>query len=216
MQRPLGSVSKQATPKKKSGRRRFVLFALVLAGSGFATAHIVHGSGAKHSANRHHQHSSSCRLRREPGSRRTREICLRKARRIAHIRYMRSDPLHLYAASLTPVLGKTLAAFDGAATSVGNAGFDNVDSVCGSYGTQISILQSMADGVPHPGPWYRPVSNVHRSLLGIYHDMAGALLACQTGAENQDSSVVAVAAGDIQLADEHLRQLDGYVLSLSH
>lgn len=211
MQYPLGSVPKPPAPPKKSGRRRVLLLVVVLAGLVFGTVHIVYGSGAKSPA-RHHPRRTACattRLHHHVA----RVTCAASHRR--KTRHVHRTALQSYAHGLVAVLRRTRAAFDGAAAAVGNAGPDSVDSVCNSYGTQITILESMADGVPHPGAWYQSVSSLHRNLLGLYHDILGGLQDCQTGAENGDFGTVGVATSDIQNADVSLRQLDDYVVRVA-
>jgi hypothetical protein len=133
-----------------------------------------------------------------------------------HLRLTAASALHSYAVHLVPVLKRTRAAFDGATAATQATDLDTLDSVCGSYGTQITILSEEADGVPHPGPWYQPVSELHHNLLGLFHDMLGALQVCQTASENGDYDTVAVARADIASAAQRMHSTDDYAVWLSH
>ncbi len=71
--------------------------------------------------------------------------------------------------------------------------------------TRIGILESQADGVPHPYMWYHPVGLLHHRVMGVYHRMRGSLLACQN-ALSADGNVSA-AVSDISDANTRMHRL---------
>jgi hypothetical protein len=195
-------------PKKKRSGRKLLFFVVAVVALAFGWVHIVHGSSGKSKPK--HTTTVTC----TKPSKHQKKACHRVAAAATHGR-TRPSAIHVYATHLTAVLGRTRSAFDGASAAVQSTDLGSLDATCGDYGSRITILASEADGVPHPGPWYQPVSKLHHSLLGIYHDMQGALQVCQTASQNADDGAAATARDDIATADQQMRSMDDYVVWLS-
>jgi hypothetical protein len=86
--------------------------------------------------------------------------------------------LHGYARAILPTLSSSVPVFDHAVRDARRAGH-RLTAVCSYYATRIDLLEGRADGVPHPYMWYTPVGLLHHRMLGVYHDMQGALGGCQ-------------------------------------
>lgn len=117
---------------------------------------------------------------------------------------------------LLPIITRSRAVFDQTSFAAASSGLGDLDGVCGLYGARVNILTAQADGVPHPRAWYDPVSGVHRRVMGIFHDMQGALINCVNASDNGDDQAASLAMNDIQTAARHLRNLDDYLKWLSH
>ena len=198
-------MQKRKQPRKRRTGRKLLAFVVALGILAFGWVHIVHGS----SGTKKKHHTASCTAAVHA------RTCVNGARGARGIAAGR-PALPAYARHLTPVLGRARSAFDGAAAAVQETDLNTLDGICGTYGSEIAVLADEADGVPHPGPWYQPVSQFHHTLMGLFHDMEGALQICQTAAENGDDGTVAVARDDIATAAQQMRSTDDYVVSLSH
>jgi hypothetical protein len=196
-----------------------VLVALLAAGA----VHIVHGSSTKSSG---HQRSSRphvavhCARNHVAAHCRRPHHTLRTSHRRAvrihrHRAAPRPSPLHQYAVQLLPIVNRSRAVFDQSSFSSASAGLGDLDGVCGQYGVKVNILTEQVDGVPHPQAWYGPDSVLHRRVLGVYHDMQGALLNCVNAADNGDGQAASLAINDIRHAAAHLRNLDDRLKALS-
>lgn len=207
------------TKRRKSGRGKLLLFVLVAAGLVFGTVHIVHGSSVKSTSHRraHWKAHTVCTVHRTPAGKKLascRRVVVRQ--RIAHHALTPAQrhqvALRKYARGLVPALARARSTFDRTATAMAANGLDAVGNVCNGYGLQLSVLSAVADGVPHPGAWYLPVSRLHYHLMDIFHRMQGATQDCQTASENSDSEAAATALADAQQADSDMRALDDYVV----
>lgn len=118
------------------------------------------------------------------------------------VKHARTTALQRYARSLLPYLNQSAPVFDRAAAAAASQA-----SACDSYGNQVSILESYADGVPHPAPWYKPVGTLHHTTFGVYHYMLGAIAACQTAAAGGDSGGTASAVTDMHVAAVQMHNL---------
>jgi len=194
-------------PKKRRSGRKLLAFIVAAGLLAFGWVHIVHGSSAKRPA---HRRPVACRAQ----TGRRAQACMARFRHASR-QASAASTLRVYAGHLVPVLKRSRSAFDGAAAAVQQTDLGTLDSICGTYGNQITILADEADGVPHPGAWYQPVSRLHHSVLGLFHDMQGALQMCQTASENGDPDTAAVARNDVATAAEQLRSTDDYTVSLS-
>jgi hypothetical protein len=191
-------------PKKRRSHRGLIAVILVIGALAFGWVHIVHGSST---AAPKYRTVASCRRALHH---RGKHACVTQRR--AAVRY---SPLHAYAVGLRAVLLQARRAFDQASAAVQTTDLATLSTVCGTYGDQITIVEAQVDGVPHPGPWYQPVSRLHFTLMGEFHDMLGALQVCQTASGNDDAGTVAVAQSDVAVADERIRATDDYAVSLS-
>ena len=118
---------------------------------------------------------------------------------------------YLYAMHVLPVLDHSRKLFDQAASAVsGASGLDAMNTACEQYQNEVPIDLSYADGVPHPFAWYSAAGALHHQVLGVYHDMAGALTSCQNAFGAGDDGAGAQAAADVRTADEEMRQVDDY------
>ena len=213
--------------------RRNLLLLLVIGVVGFGTVHIVHGSGSKQ---HHHacktqlakkqsrgssktsgKHASSAAKACKPtGKHRLAHHVVAKPNRSPHrvIRAKR-NPLRKYARRLIPVLDRAQNIFSNNASTISSGSFDDLTQSCGVLGTQMQVLESQVDGVPHPGGWNSPVTNLHYQIMGIFHQMLGATIACQTSAGNQDSGGLYAAQSDASGAASDLQSTDAHVHSLA-
>lgn len=117
----------------------------------------------------------------------------------------------LFARRVLPILDQSVPLFDHTVAAVSSAGgLDNLDGVCGQYLSQVQIEESYLDGVPHPFPWFSAAGALHHQILGVLHDMDGALVACQTAVQAQDSGTAATATSDMGQAASQMRALDNY------
>lgn len=118
----------------------------------------------------------------------------------------------IYAARLVPIVDKGVHGFDtavGAAAS--SSGMSGLAGSCAQSLRHLGILQDQVEGVPHPYVWYSPAGGMHRSLLGIYHDMVGAADSCQTTAGNGDDAGARMAVHDMAAAARQLHRTDSYL-----
>jgi hypothetical protein len=113
------------------------------------------------------------------------------------------------------VVDRSRAVFDQIVSAVAGAALGDLNGFCGQYGNRVDILGQQADGVPHPAAWYDPTSVFHRTMMGVYHDMQGALINCQQASENGDGYSASVAVGDIERSVHRMRQIDDRVHQLS-
>lgn len=195
----------QRHPKKRRTGRKLFAFFVAIGILGFGWVHIVHGS----SKTAHHR-TSVCSAHAGHHAR----TCSQPAKVTKKV--TASSALRIYAVHLLPQLSRARSVFDGATAAMQQTDYGTLDSVCGTYGSQITIAAEEVDGVPHPGPWYQAVSQLHHGLLGLFHDMLGALQMCQTASENADDWSLGVARNDAVVADEQLRSSDDYAISLAH
>lgn len=89
--------------------------------------------------------------------------------------------VHTYGRNLLPVLSDSVPVFDAAARAAARS-----YGQCVLFEKRITLLQSEADGVPHPDPWSSPVGRMHHRLLGDFHLILGAMEGCQTAYGNGD------------------------------
>lgn len=203
--------------------RRNLLVCAALIVLGLGTAHVVHSSTARvkyhrsqlrcHAVHIHgKRHAGKCATRMSVSRRK--HAAAKRAHRAVIAR--KSDSIRSYARALLPGLSVTRSLFDRASADAGGSSADALDGVCGSYGNQMSIVETQLDGVPHAGQWYGAVAGLHRSLLGLFHDMLGAMSNCQTGAANGDYYAISVAQNDAVAADEGMRAFDDRAVWLAH
>lgn len=136
---------------------------------------------------------------------------------VHHTHVPRNHTERLYAAQLLSVVDHSAAVFLSVARHAENAGrMGRLNSVCSSAIQQLTLLQARVDGVPHPFSWYSTSGRLHHRLLGMYHNMVGAAVACQTDAGNGDSGDAAVAVHQMAVAAQQLRRMDSRLHSLAH
>ena len=124
---------------------------------------------------------------------------------------------HQYAVQILPVLDRSVALFDRTVSAVtGTQGSDNLDAVCGQYGTSVNILSTYFDNVPHPWPWYTTLGYLHHSTMDVYGYMMGALQSCQTASSSGDTEAAATAMSDMALAARKMHDTDNHVRQLVH
>ena len=128
----------------------------------------------------------------------------------------RYSAAHRYAVQILPVLDRSVVEFDRAvADASGIADPSALDGACGNHGTQVNILASYFDGVPHPWPWYSALGSLHHDAMGAYHYMLGALQACQTAASSGDGTGIQSSVSDMSAAAAQMHSTDNYVRSLT-
>lgn len=198
-----------SVPRRRRVSRRFAIAAIGVLLLVFAGVHIVHGSGSKHLAAKAVHHSTRGRLPcATPAGRRAARIhagC-RLRRHVAHRPPLTA--IQRYARSLLPIADRSRSYFDSAVVATGAASISDLEGVCTHFGSRVNLLTYQAAGVAPAGHWYDPVNQLHRQVMGVYHDMQGALLNCSIAGENGDSQGAAVAQQDVNSADRRMRSID--------
>lgn len=106
--------------------------------------------------------------------------------------------------------------FGRATSSVNGADVSQLGSVCGTFNSQVDLLQQEYTGIPYSRAWYTKVGTMHHWIEGLYHTMLGALQQCQTAASNQDYNAAATAKSDMAWATTRMQQQDAHVRWLAH
>lgn len=123
-------------------------------------------------------------------------------------------PIQVYAAHTVPILDRSIGVFDALAATASHSSITRIGHVCASYASRVNVLASHLDGVPHPYPWYSSVGRAHHTIIGVYHQMEGAIIECETASSNQDSQGAAQALADIATAARDLHHQDAHEHSL--
>ena len=121
--------------------------------------------------------------------------------------------LRSYSRQIFPKLNRSILIFDHAARDTANAG-GRLTDVCTYYATRVDFLEGQADGVPHPYMWYTPVGLLHHRILGVYHDMRGALQGCEDIYTNGGD--VSTSLSDISTAAQEMHSLASDVWAILH
>jgi len=205
-----GQIAPSLVSAPTVGRRK-VLFAVFAAAVLMVGAFlVVHGSGSgnpKHA--RHHVRPvvASCPAHSRP---RHGLACAAVHPRVRKPTV--KTAMRLYAAALLPVLDRTRVLFDGVARSVASSGsMDTLGQTCLAYSPQVQVSAAEIEGVPHPYLWFTQVGTFHHRMMGIYHQVQGALSLCSTAADNQDTGAAATAVADVATGASDLRALDDNV-----
>jgi len=193
------------------------LIAAVLIVLAFGAVHIAHGSSTKKGHHHGAHHRSRADVCRHAGNGHVRHVCARRHPHAPSLNVQRHKPappsqlpVHRYGAVLAPALDHARHVFDSIANTLALTDDGSVGPVCGGFETRVSILTDEADGVPHAGAWYLAVPALHRQVMGVYHNMAGALEECRTGSENGDGEALATARSDVAATTSAMRHLDDY------
>jgi hypothetical protein len=177
-----------------------VMLLAVTAGCGGSSTALPAKAGKHHGSTKH--------------SRQVAIANLKKTRRHAPLHH---TALHKYAVRILPVVDKSAAAFDHAISTVAATNdVTTVGDVCNLQGSNISIIRSYFEGVPHPWAWYTHLGNVYGSAMHVYNYMLGALQACETASGSEDSAGTATALSDMTAADSQMHSTDRYVRWATH
>lgn len=115
-----------------------------------------------------------------------------------------------FAAHVVPVVDRSLRKFRRIAGSASSApNMSALSAICTRAVKRVGVQQDLLDGVPHPYAWYTPAGRMHHYILGIYHDMLGSAIACQTDAGNNDYGNAPGAVAGLRRAAQTLGRVDG-------
>lgn len=136
----------------------------------------------------------------------------------AHQRYVaavekRQSQLRSYAAALLPHLRRSLPSFQCPIQYAASHSAGDIQTYCAGVGQDITLAQADADGVPHPYNWYSAVGTLHHQVMGIYHDMVGAVVNWQTASDNGDPGSQSQAVSDMTQARDSMNAMIARVAS---
>lgn len=166
-------------------------------------AHVSFGNGSKH--RKHHVRYLAYNVRGK------RAAHTHTHTHSAHRRSAQS----VYAGRIVAVLDSSAPVFDQAASRASSTQGPDLADLCNQYGSEINILESQFEGVPHPYAWYSRAGWLHHTNAGVFHQMLGALQQCQTAVSNDDAAAVSAVVSDVQSAATQMRQSAGYARWLS-
>lgn len=114
-----------------------------------------------------------------------------------------------YAVKLIPNVDRSMRAFNQLARQAsGHPSAGGLNNTCTYIVKRSGVFYNLVDGIPHAFPWYSPAGRLHHRLLGTYHTMLEAAVACQTAAGNGDMANASISVRDINSAAGRLRAID--------
>ena len=120
--------------------------------------------------------------------------------------------MHRYSAAVLPILDSSAGLFQRLARDAGAApDSDTLVILCSQYAPQVQVQADEADGIPHPDPWYTQVGYLHHYIMGLYHDVLGALTNCTSAGSDGDPDAAGTVASDLSDNAGRLSSVDGYV-----